>query len=45
LTQAREEGRRLWFDEASYQLSIVDYPVNLDRIDDFVDSMPGVKRR
>ena len=42
---AAEEGRRLWFDEATLQLTVVDTPANLNRISDYIDSLPEIRQR
>lgn len=37
---AISQGRRLWFDENSLQLTIVDTPSNLSRVSSYIDSLP-----
>ena len=38
--KAAEEGRRLVWDPAKLQLTITDTPENLNRVDDYIDSLP-----
>ncbi len=42
--KARAEGRRLWFDPATMQLTITDYPENLTAVADFIESLPQIKK-
>lgn len=37
---ARREGRRLWYDPALLQLTVVDYQSNLREVADFIASLP-----
>lgn len=40
---ANQEGRRMWFDQATLQLTIVDLPSNLERIGRYIDSLPELR--
>ncbi len=42
--KASSEGRRLWFDESTLQLTIVDYPTNLDQVRKYIDSLPELRK-
>ncbi|MBN1476756.1 hypothetical protein JXA47_08385 [Candidatus Sumerlaeota bacterium] len=43
---AREEGRRLWFDEPTLQLTITDHPDNLETVDRYIAQIvTGESRR
>ncbi|GEM_PF-2020021 len=42
---ARREGRNLWFDPATLQLTVVDTPTNIERVGRFVDSLPELRQR
>jgi type II secretory pathway component GspD/PulD (secretin) len=44
-SRAAEEGRRLWFDEASLQLTIVDTPSNLQRVSEYINSLPQISEK
>jgi type II secretory pathway component GspD/PulD (secretin) len=44
-SRAAEEGRRLWFDEASLTLTIVDTPSNLQRVSEYINSLPQISER
>jgi type II secretory pathway component GspD/PulD (secretin) len=41
-SKAAEEGRRMWFDEASNTLTVVDTPSNLERVGSYIDSLPEI---
>ncbi len=41
--QAAREGRRLWFDESTLQLTIVDTPANLTRVREYLNSLPELR--
>jgi len=43
--KARSEGRRLWFDPATMQLTITDYPENLAAVSEFIDSLPQIRKK
>ena len=43
MRQATEEGRRMWFDEATLQLTLVDTPVNLQTVEQYLGSLPELK--
>jgi len=47
MAQARAEGRRLWFDPATLQLTITDSPSNIRKVAEFIQSLPQLepKRR
>ena len=45
ITKAREEGRRLWFDPTTFQLTITDYPDRIDQISSFISSLPELEQR
>lgn len=46
-SKANEEGRRLWFDPVTYQLTIVDTPSNIARVSEYLSALPqlGLKQR
>lgn len=44
-TKASQEGRRLWYDEATLQLTIVDTPSNIERVSQFINSLPELGER
>ena len=43
--KARAEGRRLWFDPATMQLTVTDYPENLKAVSNFVDALPQIRKK
>ncbi|MCX7016331.1 MAG: hypothetical protein NTW86_27875, partial [Candidatus Sumerlaeota bacterium] len=43
--KAAAEGRKLWKDENSYQITITDYPENLAHVGDFVNSLEQLERQ
>lgn len=42
---ARRQGRRLWFDEFTLQLTITDTPDNIDRVTRYISSIPVLEPR
>jgi type II secretory pathway component GspD/PulD (secretin)/tetratricopeptide (TPR) repeat protein len=42
---AAAEGRKLFFDNATYQLTIIDTPSNLARVGNYLNSLPELRRR
>ncbi|MEN6625901.1 MAG: hypothetical protein ABFD69_06725 [Candidatus Sumerlaeia bacterium] len=42
--KAAAEGRRMWFDDSTLQLTIVDYPSNLDQVRKYIDSLPELRK-
>lgn len=40
---AQAEGRRMWFDTASLQMTLVDTPDNIQRVGKFIDSLPELR--
>lgn len=42
---AAKEGRRLWFDDTTLQLTIVDTPSNIDRVGAYIESLPELRQR
>lgn len=44
-SKAEGEGRRLWYDPASLQLTITDYPDNLDAVSRFIESLPQIQTK
>ncbi|MBX3730883.1 MAG: hypothetical protein KF858_17035, partial [Candidatus Sumerlaeia bacterium] len=43
--QANQEGRRLWYDEATLQLTITDYPERLRAVEQFIESLPQIENK
>ncbi len=43
--QAKKEGRRMWFDPNTKQLTITDYPENLAAVGAFIESLPQIKKK
>ena len=41
-SKAMEEGRRLWYDPYTLQLTIVDTPSNLARVGQYIDALPEI---
>jgi len=46
-TKAEREGRRLWWDPATLQLTVTDYPDNITAVQRFIEALPQIatKRR
>jgi colicin import membrane protein len=44
-SKAVREGRRLWYDPATKQLTITDTPDRLQTIQDFIESLPQIRSR
>jgi len=44
-SQAEKEGRHLWFDKATMQLSIVDTPTNLSRVSQYIQALPELGQK
>lgn len=44
-SKAAEQGRRMWFDEYTLQLTIVDTPSNLRRVADYIEQLPELRQR
>lgn len=44
-TAAQSEGRRLWYDPATFQLTLVDTPTNINTVADFINSLPELRQR
>lgn len=42
---AAAQGRRLFFDNATYQLTIIDTPTNLARVGNYLNSLPELSRK
>ncbi len=42
---ARQEGRRLWYDRSTMQLTVTDYPDNLKAVSKFLASLPMIEKR
>ncbi|MCX8038696.1 MAG: hypothetical protein N3D11_16910 [Candidatus Sumerlaeia bacterium] len=40
---AREEGRRLWYDPATMQLTVADYPSNIQKVAAFIEALPQLE--
>lgn len=40
---AQAAGRRLWFDPYTLQLTVVDYPTNLGKVGNYIDSLPEIR--
>lgn len=43
--EERRQGRRLWFDESTLQLTITDTPENIDRVTRYITSIPTLEPR
>lgn len=43
--KAESEGRRRWYDPATLQLTITDYPDRLQAVQDFIESLPQIQSR
>ncbi|MEQ8820745.1 MAG: hypothetical protein RLY93_10905 [Sumerlaeia bacterium] len=43
--QANAQGRRLFYDEATLQLTVVDFPDRLKQVQDFIESLPQIEQR
>lgn len=44
-TQAEREGRRIWYDPATLQLTITDTPDRLQIVQDYIESLPQIRSR
>lgn len=44
-TKAEREGRRIWYDPASYQLTVTDTPDRLQKVQDYIESLPQIRSR
>lgn len=42
---AAAQGRRMWFDETTLQLTIVDTPTNIERVGRYIESLPELAQR
>lgn len=42
---ARAQGRRLWYDEGSMHLSLIDTPRNINRVGNYINSLPELQQR
>ena len=45
VSKAEAEGRRLWWDPATMQLTITDYPDNIRTVSDFIHSLPQLEQK
>lgn len=45
LTKANREGRRLWWDPATLQLIITDYPDNIEAVTRLIESLPQFRTK
>lgn len=43
--KAEREGRRLWYDAVTKQLTIVDYPDKLEVVQNYIESLPQIRSR
>lgn len=43
--QAEREGRRLWYDPSTLQLTIIDTPTNIGRVGNYIASLPELRQR
>ena len=43
--KAYEQGRRLWYDPATFQLTITDYPDRIKLVSDYLASLPQLEQR
>ena len=43
--KAMAEGRRLWFDPTTFQLTLIDYPDRISAVADFIASLPQIKQQ
>ncbi len=41
--KAEREGRRIWYDPATKQLTIVDYPDRLQKVQNYIESLPQIR--
>lgn len=44
-SKAEAEGRRIWFDPATLQLTITDYPDRLATVQNYIESLPYIRTR
>jgi type II secretory pathway component GspD/PulD (secretin) len=44
-SKAEREGRRIWYDPATLQLTITDYPDRLAAVQDYIESLPQIRSR
>ncbi|MBI1291248.1 hypothetical protein GC173_08390 [bacterium] len=44
-SKAEREGRRIWYDYATLQLTITDYPDRLAAVQDYIESLPQIRSR
>ncbi|MBI3737393.1 hypothetical protein HY256_12885, partial [Candidatus Sumerlaeota bacterium] len=42
---AQAEGRRLWFDQSTLQLTIVDLPSNIAKVGKYIESLPELRQK
>ena len=40
---AQAQGRRLWYDPATLQMTLTDYPSNIRKVSDFVEALPQLE--
>ena len=45
VSKAEAEGRRLWWDPTTMQLTITDYPNNIRSVADFIHSLPQLEQK
>jgi hypothetical protein len=45
IEEAEKQGRRLWYDESTLQLTIVDTSYNISRVGRFIKSLPDLRRQ
>jgi hypothetical protein len=43
MAAAQAQGRRLWYDPATLQLTLTDFPSNIRKISEFVESLPQLE--
>jgi type II secretory pathway component GspD/PulD (secretin) len=44
-SKAEREGRRLWYDPATLQLTVTDYPDRIAAVQDYIESLPQIRSR
>jgi len=45
VSKAEAEGRRLWWNPATMQLTLTDYPDNVRAVSDFINSLPQLEQK
>ncbi|CAN5405169.1 hypothetical protein BH09SUM1_BH09SUM1_17710 [soil metagenome] len=42
--KSERDGRRIWYDPGTLQLTITDYPDNLSAVTDYIESLPEIRK-